>query len=148
MVSPAGLLLAVRGGVPYFFTGGGTVLAFWAHLGRASSDLYFADYQEGDLPTNLRLVAQSIMSVSVSAHNLFGIVNVSQQDGVGDLVYRDIDTGTDIRYAQAVSDAAQLGGSDLSTSWAAYIVRGRADSDRSGLWITTLAPPPTDGGTD
>ena len=107
-----------------FFTGGGTVLAFWAHLGRASSDLYFADYQEGDLPTNLRLVAQSIMSVSVSAHNLFG------------------------RYAQAVSDAAQLGGSDLSTSWAAYIVRGRADSDRSGLWITTLAPPPTDGGTD
>lgn len=148
MVSPAGLLLAVRGGAPYFFTGGGSVLAFWAHLGRASSDLYFADYQEGDLPTNLRLVAQSIMSVSVSAHNLFGIVNVSQQDGVGDLVYRDIDTGTDIRYAQAVSDAAQLGGSDLSTSWAAYIVRGRADSDRSGLWITTLAPPPTDGGTD
>jgi hypothetical protein len=149
MVSPAGLILSVRNGAPYFFTGGDKILAFWAHLGRASSDLYFADYDGISLPTNLRLIAQSIMSVSVSEHNLFGIVNVSQQDGVGDLVYRDIDTGKDIRYAQAVSDAAQLGGTTLSNSWAAYIVRGRADSDRSGLWITTLAPAvPTDAGTD
>jgi hypothetical protein len=149
MVSPAGLVLSVRNGAPYFFTGADKVLAFWAHLGRASSDLYFADYDGTSLPTNLRLIAQSIMSVSVSEHNLFGIVNVSQQDGVGDLVYRDIDTGKDIRYAQAVSDAAQLGGTTLSSSWAAFIVRGRADSDRSGLWITPLAPPgPTDAGTD
>lgn len=149
MVSPPGLVLSVRNGAPYFFTGADKILAFWAHLGRASSDLYFADYDGISLPTNLRLIAQSIMSVSVSEHNLFGIVNVSQQDGVGDLVYRDIDTGKDTRYAQAVSDAAQLGGSTLSSSWAAYIVRGRADSDRSGLWITTLAPPgPTDAGTD
>jgi hypothetical protein len=140
MVSPPGLLLGVRNQVPYFFTGEGKVLAFWAHLGRASSDLYFADWEAGALPTNLRLVAQSIMSVSVSAHSLFGILNVSQQDGVGDLVYRDIDTATDTRYAQAVSEADQLGGADLSTSWAAYIIRARADSDRSGLWITTLAP--------
>lgn len=149
MVSPAGLILNVRRGAPYFFTGDDKVLAFWAHLGRASSDLYFADYDGISLPMNLRLIAQSIMSVSVSEHNLFGIVNVSQQDGVGDLVYRDIDTGKDIRYAQAVSDAVQLGGTSLSTSWTAYIVRGRADSDRSGLWITTLAPPvPPDAGTD
>lgn len=146
MVSPPGLVLSVRSGAPYFFTGSDKVLAFWAHLGRASSDLYFADYDGTSLPTNLRLVAQSIMSVSVSEHNLFGIVNVSQQDGVGDLVYRDIDTGKDIRYAQAVSEAVQLGGTTLSDSWAAYIVRGRAASDRSGLWLTTLAPP-TDAGT-
>jgi hypothetical protein len=148
MVSPPGLLLNLHNGAPYFFTPDGKVLAFWAHLGRAASDLYFADYQAGVLPTNLRLVAQSIMSVSVSTHSLFGIVNVSQQDGVGDLVYRDLDKGTDTRYAQAVSEAAQLGGSDLSTSYAAYIVRGREESDRSGLWITTLAPPVADAGTD
>jgi hypothetical protein len=151
MVSPPGLVLNASRGAPYFFIPKGEprILAFWAHLGRASSDLYFADWQVGQLPTNLRLVAQSIMSVSVSEHNLFGIVNVSQQDGVGDLVYRDLDTGTDTRYAQAVADAAQLGGDALSTSWAAYIVRGRADSERSGLWITPLAPPvPLDAGTD
>lgn len=149
MVSPAGLLLAARNGAPYFFTD--HVLAFWAHLGRASSDLYFADYTPGSLPTNLRMVAQSIMSVSVSEHNLFGILNVSQQDGVGDLVYRDLDHGTDVRYAQAVSDAAQwapIGANELWQSWTAYIVRGRADSDHSGIWLTRLAPVPGDGGTD
>lgn len=151
MVSPAGLILNTSNGAPYFFLPKDSprILAFWAHLGRASSDLYFADWHAGELPTNLRLVAQSIMSVSVSEHSLFGILNVSQQDGVGDLVYRDLDKGTDVRYAQAVADAAQLAGDDLSTSWAAYIVRGRADSDRSGLWITPLAPPVSpDAGTD
>jgi hypothetical protein len=137
--------------MPYFFTGGEPpkLLAFWAHLGRAGSDLYFADYQAGSLPTNLRLMAQSIMSVSVSAHSLFGIVNVSQQDDVGDLVYRDFDQGTQTRYAQAVSEADEHAGPDLSTSWTVYNVRGRDDSDRSGIWITTLAPPvPPDGGTN
>jgi hypothetical protein len=147
-LSPPGLLLGIKYQVPYFFTGEGKVLAFWAHLGRAASDLYFADYQPGAPPTNLRLMVRSIMSVSVSAHDIFGIVNVSQQDDVGDLVYRDLDQGTEIRYAQAVSDAAQLGGSDLSTSWTVYNVRGRADSDRSGIWVTTLAPPVPDGGTN
>lgn len=146
MVSPPGLLLDFQVGAPYFFVNrddaGNGLLAFWAHLGRAASDLYFVDYTAGSLPTNLRLVAQSIMSVSVSPHNLFGIVNVSQQDGVGDLVYRDLDAGTDIRYAQAVSDAAELPlGSDLSTTWSAYVVRGRDHSERAGLWLTTLAPP-------
>jgi hypothetical protein len=149
MVSPPGLLLGVTYQVPYFFTGGGQVLAFWAHFGRAASDLYFADYQPGVLPTNLRLIARSIMSVSVSSHNLFGIVNVSQQDDVGDLVYRDLDLGTETRYAQAVAEADEHAGSDLSTSWTVYNVRGRADSDRSGIWITTLAPAvPPDGGTN
>jgi hypothetical protein len=157
MVSLPGLLLTVRRGAPYFFLNQdncatiGCTLAFWAHLGRASSDLYFADYRPGTLPTNVRLMAQSIMSVSVSEHNLFGIVNVSQQDGVGDLVYRDLDTNTDTRYSQGVSDASQHtdeGGSELWHSWAAYIIRGRAESDRSGLWITRLASPPADGGTD
>jgi hypothetical protein len=64
------------------------------------------------------------------------------------LVYRDIDKSVDTLYAQAVFEAAQLGGSDLSTSYAAYIIRGRVDADRCGLWLTTMAPPATsDGGT-
>jgi hypothetical protein len=151
MVSPSGLLLNAQNGASYFFTDGdkGSLLVFWAHLGRASSDLYFADYQTGALPTGLRLIAKSILSVSISAHSLFGIVNMSQQDGVGDLVYRNIDKGVDTVYAHGVSDSAERGGADLSTSYAAYVVRGRADSDRSGLWLTTLAPPVNaDGGTD
>ena len=150
MVSPPGLLVNAQNGSSYFFTDGdkGPLLVFWAHLGRASSDLYFADYQPGTLPTGLRLIAKSILSVSISAHSLFGILNMSQQDGVGDLVYRNIDKGVDTVYAHGVSDSAEHGGSDLSTSYSAYVVRGRTDSDRSGLWLTTLAPPVTDGGTD
>jgi hypothetical protein len=152
MVSPSGLLLNTQnGGMPYFFTDGdkGPILVFWAHLGRASSDLYFMDYQSGALPTGLRLIAKSIFSVSISAHSLFGILNMSQQDSVGDLVYMDLDKGVQTLYAHAVSDATERGGSDLSTSYAAYVVRGRADSDRSGLWLTTLAPPvQPDGGTN
>jgi hypothetical protein len=73
---------------------------------------------------------------------------MSQQDAVGDLVYRDLDKGVDTLYAQAVSEAVHLGGSDLSTSYVAYILRGRVDADRCGLWLTTMAPPATsDGGT-
>jgi len=151
MVSPPGLLVNAQSGQDYFFTSGdkGPLLVFWAHLGRASSDLYFADYQDGALPTGMRLIAKSILYVSISAHNLFGIFNMSQQDGVGDLIYRNLDKGEDIVYAHAVSEQAEKGGEDLSTSYSAYIVKGRTDSDRSGLWLTTLAPPvKPDGGTD
>ena len=158
MVSPSGLLVGAQGSASYFFTdvdpddgeAGEKVLVFWAHLGRASSDLYFADYaNDGTLPTNIRVMAQAILNVSISTHSLFGVVNMSQQDSVGDLVYLDFDRGTKILYAQGVSEATRGGGPDLSHSYAAYIVRGRADSDRSGLWLTTLAPPvPPDGGND
>jgi hypothetical protein len=151
MVSPPGLLLNAQNGKSYFFTDGdkGQVLAFWSHLGRASSDLYFADYQGGALPTGLRLIAKSILSVAISAHSLFGILNMSQQDGVGDLVYRDIDKGVDVRYAQAVQDVAQCPTTLPCTDLFAYIVVGRSDSSRSGLWLASLAPPvPPDGGTD
>ena len=153
MVSPPGLLVNVQHGAAYFFTSGdnGPLLVFWAHLGRSTSDLYFADYTEGSLPTNLRLIAKSILSVSVSAHTLFGVLNMSQQDGVGDLVYRDIDTGKDTLYAQAVLDATSCP-QDQDPKCAnmfLYIVRGRADSDRSGLWIDSLASADNpDGGRD
>jgi hypothetical protein len=151
LVSPPGLLVNAQSGPAYFFTDGdnGKLLIFWAHLGRESSDLYFADYTGGSPPiANLRIMAKSILSVSVSAHSLFGIVDMSQQDAVGNLVLRNFDLGTDRLYSQAVSEAAELGGADLSTSYAAYIVRGREDSERSGLWLTTLAPPVMpDGGS-
>jgi hypothetical protein len=151
MVSPPGLQVNAQNGKSYFFTEGdkGQVLVFWAHLGSATSDLYFADFQAGALPTGLRLIAKSILSVSISAHSLFGILNMSQQDGVGDLVYRDIDKGVDVRYAQAVTDVNQCPSHLPCTDWFAYVVRGRAESDRAGLWLNTLAPPvPPDGGTD
>jgi hypothetical protein len=143
-LSTPGLQVPANG---YFFTPGpsGPILVFWAHLGRANSDLFFADYLTGDM----HLVAKQILSVSISAHNLFGILNASQQDGVGDLVYRDLDKNQDTVYAQAVAEDALLSGQDLSTSWTAYIVRGRTSSDHSGLWLTTLAPQVSpDGGTD
>jgi hypothetical protein len=149
MVSPSGLLVNAQYGPSYFFTDGdnGKLLVFWAHLGRASSDLFFADYPGGALPTGLRQIAKSIFSVSVSAHTLFGILNMSQQDGVGDLVLRDIDHGTDIRYAQGVADVTQCPpGLPSCAGWFTYIVKGRTDSDRSGLWLVSPALP--DGGTN
>jgi hypothetical protein len=149
MVSPPGLLVNAQNGPSYFFTDGdkGKLLVFWAHLGRASSDLFFADYPGGGLPTGLRQIAKSIFSVSVSAHTLFGILNMSQQDGVGDLVLRDIDHGTDIRYAQGVADVTQCPpGLPSCAGWFTYIVKGRTDSDRSGLWLVSPALP--DGGTN
>jgi hypothetical protein len=145
-LSPPGLQVPASGN-GYFFTPGpsGQILVFWAHLGRANSDLFFANYQTGDV----QQVAKEILSVTVSAHSIFGIVNASQQDGVGDFVLRDLDKGVDTLYAQSVAWDALLSGTDLSTSWTAYVVRGRASSDRSGLWLTTLAPPVSpDGGTD
>jgi hypothetical protein len=151
MVSPSGLLVGAQHGASYFFTDGdaGKVLVFWAHLGRASSDLYFSDWAPGGLPSNLRLMAKAILSVSISAHTLFGVVNMSQQDGVGDLVYLDFDRGTQTLYSHAVVEAAECPSNLPCPGWFAYIVRGRADSDRSGLWLTTLAPPvPPDGGAD
>jgi hypothetical protein len=148
MVSPSGLLVSAQNGQDYFFTDGdkGKILVFWAHLGRAASDLIFADYSDGALPTGLRVIAKAILSVSISAHSLFGIVNMSQQDGVGDLVFRNIDTGDDIRYAQAVADVVQCPSDWPCAGWFAYIVRGRTDSDHSGLWL--VSPPKPDGGTD
>jgi len=162
MVSPPGLVVKSQEGASYFFikkddTPDDTrddslqpqLLVFWAHFGRASADLYFADYVAGAIPTGLRLIARSIQSVSISEHTLFGILNMSQQDGTGDLVHRNIDTGVDRLYAQAVSETIVLGGANPSTSYVAYVIRGRADSDRSGLWLTTMAPPEIpDGGTN
>jgi hypothetical protein len=153
MVSPPGLLVEAQNVANYFFMNGdkGKLLVFWAHLGRASSDLYFADYQGGALPTGLRLIVKSIQSVSISEHNLFGILNISQQDGVGDLVYRDIDTGVNTLYAQAVASVAQwCPPSPLPcTNEYAYIIRGRADSAREGVWLANLPPPViSDGGTN
>jgi hypothetical protein len=146
MITPPGLLAYAQEGAPYFFIENDSLLVFWAHLGRKNSDLYFADYATGGLPTNLRIMAESILSVSISAHSLFGIVNMSQQDAVGDLVLRNFDDGTEIRYAQAVSEATEKGPPDLPVAYTAYIIRGRADSARSGLWLTPLMPEAPDGG--
>jgi hypothetical protein len=153
MVSPPGLLVSTKYGPDYKIIGAakGLIFAFWAHLGRASSDLYYTDYTGDAPPTNLRLVAKSIVSVGISEHNLFGILNMSQQDGVGDLVFRDIDKQVDTLYAKAVAQVVQCPEyySDVCGNKFLYIVRGRTDSDRSGLWLATLTPPAKpDGSTE
>lgn len=149
MVSPPGLLVETRR-QNFFFTevDEGWLLVFWAHLGRSSSDLYFADYDGKGLPTNLRLMAHAILNVSISPRGLFGVVNMSQQDGVGDLVLMDFEKGTRILYAQAVSEATEKGPPELPDHYVAYIVRGRSETDRSGLWLMTVVPPSSDGSDD
>jgi hypothetical protein len=112
------------------------ILVFWANVVADSSDLYFADYETGEL----KVVASAIGSVTVDAQHIFGTVNESAQDETGDLVVQDVDDSGGRTIAHAVTEATQWSG------LVAYVVRGRVSSDRDGLWATTLAPPGYDGG--
>ena len=128
------------------FTSGdrGDFLYFWVHYGRGNWDLYFAFFDTGEL----RLITRSILQVSVGEHNIFGILNASQQDQTGDLVNRDLDTGMEIMYSHAVAEMV-VGGenTDSPEPKVAYLVRGRAPSSHDGIWLAPiLRPSAPDGG--
>jgi hypothetical protein len=138
-ISPPGLDIPLdpTSGQPFFMLDGDKqVLVFWARFGHNTSDLYFADVETGQL----RLVAQSIRNVSVAPDGYFGIVNVSQQDLVGDLVLKDLVHDKTRVLSQAVA-AFRRNGDDV-----AFAVRGRVPSDHDGVWVTSLKPAPADGG--
>ena len=112
------------------------IFVFWAYLVRGSRDLYFANHETGEL----KVVARSIGNVSVDSQRIFGTVNESEQDLVGDLVVDDVQDSGGRTLAHAVGEA---------TAWSGlvgYVVRGRVSSDHDGLWGTTLDPPVQDGG--
>ena len=114
----------------------GPILVFWASIVRGSADLYFANYETGEL----RVVAHSIGSVTAGYEQIFGTVNGSAQDETGDLGVDHVHDNRGRILAHAVTEG---------TSWSglvAYVVRGRAASDRDGLWGSTMAPPGPDGG--
>ncbi len=139
-ISPPGLDIPLdpqSGGRPFFMGDEDKpILVFWARFGHSTSDLYFADVETGQL----RLVAQSIRDVTVSPDGYFGIVNVSQQDLVGDLVLRDLAQDKARVLSQAVAGFHRRGDN------VAFLVRGRVSSDRDGLWFASLKPAVTDGG--
>jgi len=133
----------------YFFidgpsTDGGVtrLLVFWAGIVRGSEDVYFANYETGDL----QVVAHAIGNVEVDSQEVFGTVNVSAQDVVGDLVVKDVrDTGGRT-LAHAVSEATRWRDDQAQLTRIAYVVRGRTPSDHDGLWLSTQEPPGQDGG--
>jgi hypothetical protein len=114
----------------------GPILVFWASIVRASADLYFANWQTGEL----RVVASSIGSVTAGYEQIFGTVNVSAQDVTGDLVVDHVHDNRGRILAHAVTEATS------SSGLVAYVVRGRAASEVDGLWGSTMAPPSPDGG--
>lgn len=126
-ISPRGAFVPERG---YFFLPADDrpVLVFWAHYGRSASDLYFGDHET----LESRLVAQGISDVTVTIRQLVGVVRVSQQDLVGDLVDKDLSAGEEVVLARSVSDLAVWG------SRIAFTVRGRVPSRWDGLWGTEL----------
>lgn len=137
-ISPPGLDIPLdpQSGRPFFMIDDGKpVLVFWARFGHNTSDLYFADVETG----KLRLVAQSIRNVSVAPDGYFGIVNVSQQDLVGDLVLKDLVDDKTRVLSQAVADFNRDGDNVV------FVVRGRVSSEHDGLWVTSLKPV-ADGG--
>ena len=119
-------------------TDGGVILVFWARIARSPFDLYFANYETGEL----KVVAHAIGNVTVDSQRIFGTVNMSfqGQDWVGDLVVQDLQDNGGRTLARAVLEAVQWSG------LVAYVVRGGSASDRDGLWGSTLAPPGQDGG--
>jgi hypothetical protein len=145
--------MSVQGSTNYRFIAGPTtdagpsvILFFWANVVRSSSDLYFANHETGEL----KVVGSAIGSVFVLDYrHIIGTVNVSAQDGTGDLVMQDVD-GTGRTLAHAVTDFTT--GADPNPTpqtkdgLVAYVVRGRVSNDHDGLWGTTMTPPGQDGG--
>jgi hypothetical protein len=144
--------MTVREGNYFFIDGPSTdagasvILVFWANVVRSTSDLFFANHETGEL----KVVAGAIGSVSVDSQRIFGTVNESAQDAVGDLVVKDVRgcvQDKDCRVlARAVAEATQSPYWIESGNLVAYTVRGRVSSDHDGLWGTTLTPPGQDGG--
>jgi hypothetical protein len=133
----------------YFFingpsTDGGVsrILVFWASVAIGSFDLYFANHETGEL----KVVAHSIGDVSVDSQRIFGTVNESAQDATGDLVVQNVQGSGGRTLAHTVNEATQWYDPVAQFVRVGYVVRGRAPSDRDGVWITTLDPPGQDGG--
>jgi hypothetical protein len=130
-LSPPGSLVPAGG---YFFISdeGRRILVFWAHFGRNASDLYFGNVETGDAT----VVANGISEVTVTARRVFGIMRVSEQDLVGELVNKDLIMNKEIVLAHAVSDSAVWG------TRVAFVIRDRIATSRDGLWAI-----PSDGVT-
>jgi hypothetical protein len=126
-LSPEGALVPQGG---YFFIADGMrrILVFWAHYGRNASDLYFSNHETGDH----RVVANGISEVTVTARRVFGIVRVSEQDLVGELVNKDLNRDQEIVLAHSVADATVWG------SRVAFVIRERVASKNDGLWAIPI----------
>ncbi len=121
----------------HFFIGGAEPLVFWAHFGRSASDLYFSDPVAG----TARAVARAIRQVTVTPRRVVGIIHISEQDLVGDLVRKDAQTGEERVLEYNVAEVS-IGAFDAALGGArvAFVVRERGASKRDGLWATTLPP--------
>ncbi len=133
VISPVGASVQNGG---FFFILGAEPLVFWAHFGRDAANLYYSNHETGAV----RRVARGIREVTVTPRRIIGVVRVSEQDLVGDLVQIDAQTLDSTRLARSVSDVSIYG------SQIAFIVRGRLSSERDGLWATTLKEIKTDAG--
>jgi hypothetical protein len=144
--------MSVQGSTDYRFIDGPTtdagpsvILFFWANVVRSSSDLYFANIETGEL----EVAGSSIGSVTVLDYrHIFGTVNVSAQDGTGDLAMQYVD-GTEGRVLAHAVLGFTLGADPNPTpqtkaGLVAYVVRGRVSNDHDGLWGTTMTPPGQD----
>jgi len=127
MLSPPGSLVQAGG---YFFIADGPrrILVFWAHFGRNASDLYFSNHLTGEAS----VVAERISEVTVTSRRVFGIVRVSEQDLVGELVNKDLINNKEVVLAHSVSDSTAWGGR------VAFVIRERLASANDGLWAIPI----------
>jgi hypothetical protein len=135
VLSPKGGLLPVPG---YFFIPDGErrILVFWAQFGHNGVDLYYADHETGEN----RVVAEGISEVVVTPFQVVGIVRVSEQDLIGDLVNKDLALEKEIVLAHEVADEAIYGDRVV------FVIRERVSSERDGLWAIGIDGTPPDAG--
>jgi hypothetical protein len=135
-------LLSPRGGqvpVPgFFFIRDNTrpILVFWAQFGHNGVDLYYANHETGDQ----RVVAEGISEVVVTPHQIVGIVRVSEQDLIGDLVNKDLVLDKEIILAHEVAEESVHGDRVV------FVIRERVSSERDGLWAIGIDGTSPDAG--
>jgi hypothetical protein len=115
-----------------------SILVFWGQFGNNGADLYYADPATG----SQRVVAEGIAGkVIILPYQVIGIVRVSEQDLVGDLVNKDLALNTEIPLAHAVAEDVIYGDKVV------FVIRDRVSSDRDGLWAIGIDGTPPGAAT-
>jgi hypothetical protein len=112
---------------------------FISHNGESSAALGWADVNASPPVEHVLSANRGDIGVLGNRRAMF-LDHWNVQDGNGELVLVDLDTGARQSLARAVTGVAVAGSNEDAGTDVAYAVRGRAASSRDGLWLTTLPP--------
>jgi hypothetical protein len=135
-LSPKGALISP--GFQFLADRDRRILVYWGQIGQNAADLYYADAATGDQ----RVVAEGIAGkVIILPYQVIGIVRVSEQDLIGDLVNKDLALNTEIPLAHEVAEDV------ISGDKVVFVIRERVSSERDGLWAIGIDGTPPGAAT-